>query len=169
MDDGLADGVIVLRPLGLEDADFHLAGEDEELVRWLNGGRGTVDSVRGYIARAMDSWAEGGPIFSFGIRIIDADQLVGTIDVQLRQPYLGERQANVAYGLYPLWRGRGFATRAVLLAVAFLERRYDMSEAVIRTDPDNEASAVVARRGARQPAPAGPETSRPTPHADATA
>lgn len=28
-------------------------------------------------------------------------------------------QANLAYGLYPDWRGRGFATHAVRIAVEF--------------------------------------------------
>ena len=32
----VSDGVIVLCPLRLEDAADHLAGEDAELVRWLN-------------------------------------------------------------------------------------------------------------------------------------
>jgi len=142
----LTDGVIVLRPLQLEDAQVHLAGEDEELVRWLNGGPGTLEGVRAYIGRTLDSWAADGPHFNFGIRLADTDQLVGTMDVQLAQPYLEKDQANLAYGLYPPWRRRGLATRAVLLAVGFLERRSDLTEAVIRTAPGNQRSAAVARR-----------------------
>ncbi|MBA3488084.1 MAG: GNAT family N-acetyltransferase [Longispora sp.] len=78
------------------------------------------------------------------------DVLVGTIDVQLRQPYLGERQANVAYGLYPAWRGRGLATRAVLLAVEFARQRIDVDEVVIRAESQNPSSIAVAQRAGFQ-------------------
>lgn len=37
----LSDGIVTLSPLCLDDAEAHLAGEDELLVRWLNGGPGT--------------------------------------------------------------------------------------------------------------------------------
>ncbi|MBA3489853.1 MAG: GNAT family N-acetyltransferase, partial [Longispora sp.] len=112
----LTDGVIALRPLGLDDIDAHFAREDEDLVRWLNGGRGTLETVRAHIVRTMEWWEAGGPIFGFGIRLAPDDTLVGTIDVQLHQPFLSERQANLAYGIYPAWRRQGIATRAVVLA-----------------------------------------------------
>ncbi len=141
----LTDGTIVLRPLGLDDIDAHFAGEDDDLVRWLNGGHGTVESVRAHIVRTMGWWEAGGPIFGFSIRIVPDHTLVGTIDVQLHQPFLSKRQANLAYGIYPAWRRQGIATRAVVLACEFLRRRSDVGEAVIRAEPDNPASAAVAR------------------------
>lgn len=59
-------------------------------------------------------------------------------------------QVNVAYGLYPSWRGRGLATRAVLLV-----SRYAASEggeeAVIQVEPENPGSAAVARRAGFTP------------------
>ena len=42
----LTDGMIFLRLLRLEDAADHLAGEDEEMARWLNGWRGTWTIAR---------------------------------------------------------------------------------------------------------------------------
>jgi hypothetical protein len=46
----LTDGVIFLRPLHPEDALDHLAGEDDEMAKWLSGGRSTLATVQGYIA-----------------------------------------------------------------------------------------------------------------------
>jgi RimJ/RimL family protein N-acetyltransferase len=57
-----------------------------------------------------------------------------------------DNRANLAFGLYPPWRGHGLATRAVLLAVCFLVRHPQIEEALIRVDPRNSASAAVARR-----------------------
>lgn len=142
----LSDGVIVLRPLQVVDAADHLAGEDAELVRWLNGGTGTTESVRNYVEHVQQMWANHGPIFTFAIRSALDDTLAGTIDVQLDQDAYRPNQANLAYGLYPAWRGRGFATRAVNLALDFLRPNAAVRSALIRVEPDNASSAAVATR-----------------------
>jgi len=142
----LTDGVITLRPLTALDAAAHLAGEDHELVIWLNGGLGTPETVRSHIERVGMMWSAGGPTFAFGIRSTTDDVLNGTIDIQLAQPYATEAQANLAFGLYPAWRGAGLATRAVLLAMRFLAERTSIDQALIRVDPANQASSSVARR-----------------------
>ncbi|HEY2723692.1 MAG TPA: GNAT family N-acetyltransferase, partial [Pseudonocardiaceae bacterium] len=61
-------------------------------------------------------------------------------------------QANIAYGLYPKWRGKGLATRAVQLAVTFLRRNTDVEEVLILTSTRNPASAAVAARAGFRPA-----------------
>lgn len=142
----ISDGVIVLRPLNTEDAADHLAGEDAELVRWLNGGPGTTETVRRYIEHVEQMWQDGGPVFTFAVRLLAGDTLVGTIDVQLHQDAYRPDQANLAYGLYPAWRGHGFATRAVRLALEFLRPAASVHSALIRADPGNVSSAAVAVR-----------------------
>lgn len=142
----LNDGVVTLRPLQLDDAADHLAGEDAELVRWLSGGPGTEDTVRACVERAQQMWANHGPIFTFAIRSSACDSLAGTIDVQLGQPAYRPGQANLAYGLYPKWRGRGLATRAVNLALEFLRSQAGVNSALIRVEPGNASSVFVAMR-----------------------
>ncbi|WP_433518698.1 GNAT family N-acetyltransferase [Nonomuraea sp. CA-143628] len=139
----LSDGTVTLSPLCLDDVDAHLAGEDDQLVRWLNGGPGTRATVEAHIRRCLERWAAGGPVHTFGIRTEGA--LAGTIDVRFDQPYLAPGQVNLAYGLYPAWRGRGIATRAVRLACLHAAAA-GATQAVIRVDPENTASAAVAGR-----------------------
>jgi len=50
----LTDGVIFLRPLHLGDAVDHLAGEDEEMAKWLSGGRSTLAGVQSYITSSEE-------------------------------------------------------------------------------------------------------------------
>ena len=142
----LTDGVILLRPLDLSDVATHLAGEDEELVRWLNGGPGTQVTVEAHIRACMAAWRAGGPTFNFGIRAGVPERLIGTVDAHLELPGLDLGQANIAYGLYPEARGRGLASRAVTLLCAYLAAERGVRQAVIRTDPANTASAAVALR-----------------------
>lgn len=142
----LTDGVIVLRPLDVSDVAAHLAGEDEELVRWLNGGPGTQVTVEAHIRACMAAWRAGGPTFNFGIRAGVPERLIGTVDAHLELPGLEPGQANIAYGLCPEARGRGLASRAVILLCTFLANEGGAREAIIRTDPANTASAAVALR-----------------------
>lgn len=82
----LTDGVIVLHPLDVSDVAAHLAGEDEELVRWLNGGPGTQLTVEAHIRACMAAWRAGGPTFNFGIRAGVPERLIGTVDTHLELP-----------------------------------------------------------------------------------
>jgi RimJ/RimL family protein N-acetyltransferase len=141
----VSDGEVTLSPLTLSDVDDHLAGEDDALARWLNGGRGTHETVEAHLRRCTREWEADGPIRAFGIRIGALAMLAGTVEVQFDQPYLAADQVNISYGIYPAWRGRGLAARAVQLACQHAIAR-GASRAVIRTDARNPASAAVARR-----------------------
>lgn len=141
----LSDGVISLAPLRPEDAEAHLAGEDEPMVRWLSGGRSTRGDVDAYIRHCQEQWDTGGSLRAFGIRAGSAGTLAGTVDLRFEAEGLGAGQVNVAYGIYPAWRGRGLATRAVLLACGYAATAGGR-QAVIQVEPENCASVAVARR-----------------------
>ncbi|WP_205325114.1 GNAT family N-acetyltransferase [Glycomyces sp. YM15] len=145
MHEALTDGTVTLLPLGPDDFEAHLAGEDEEMVRWLSGDPATPQGLRDYLDACARWWRDGGPFHNFGIRAEPGLALAGTVDVQTGQYYLRKDQANLAYGLYPQWRGRGLATRAVRLACTYAAR-IGCTEAVIRCEPANTRSAAVAAR-----------------------
>ncbi|HEX4249125.1 MAG TPA: GNAT family N-acetyltransferase [Pseudonocardia sp.] len=142
--EGLSDGVVTLSPLELADVDDHLAGEDDELAYWLNGGRGTLATVEAHIHDCVAQWTTGGPVYALGIRT-GRGQLAGTVEVQFDRPYLAYDEVNLSYGVYPSWRRQGIATRAVLLACQFAAGMGAV-RAVIRADVLNLASAAVAVR-----------------------
>ncbi|MEV4800209.1 GNAT family N-acetyltransferase [Nonomuraea sp. NPDC049421] len=141
----LSDGVVTLSPLCLDDLDAHLAGEDEQLVRWLNGGPSNRADTEEYIRGCMELWATKGPHRAFGIHVAGHRDLVGTMDVRFGTEELPDDQVNLAYGLYPQWRGRGLATRAVHLACRFAASEGAI-RALIRAEPENAPSIAVARR-----------------------
>lgn len=144
--DNLVDDVVELNPLDLNDLEAHLAGEDEELVKWLNSGPGSVASVERYIASAMQQWQQGSPKLTFGIRLRHQRILIGTIDVDLEPNFLPPWQANLAYGIYPAWRRRGLATRSVRIACDYLRTLPHIDTAVIRAARANPVSIAVALR-----------------------
>ncbi|MFD1543879.1 GNAT family N-acetyltransferase [Nonomuraea guangzhouensis] len=144
-DSQLSDGVVTLSPLCLDDLDAHLAGEDDQLVWWLNGGPSTRAGTEAYIRKCMQQWSDDGPLRAFGIHVDTQAALVGTIDLRFGLEDLADGQVNIAYGLYPKWRGRGLATRAVHLVCQYAATQ-GVTQGVIRVEPENAASVAVAQR-----------------------
>lgn len=137
----------VLRPLRIDDAPAHLAGEDEELWRWLTDGHpGTPATVAAFIERNIASWRAGGPIRNFGVWDEATGELVGNVEANLAEDHCGPGEANVSYAIWPAHRRRGHATRAVELMCADLAEHTSADTVVLRIEPANTLSLAVARR-----------------------
>ncbi|MBI2637367.1 MAG: hypothetical protein HYW88_00565 [Candidatus Sungbacteria bacterium] len=67
----LTDGGITIKPFEFKDAEKHLAGDDEEQMKWFGGGKSTLESVHAWIKRNQESWGKMAMflILPFGIII----------------------------------------------------------------------------------------------------
>jgi len=147
----LDDGVVELRPLTVADAAEHLAGQDDELERWLGATPRTTQGTLNWLYRCQECWHLGGPVFAFGVRTVGADPLLGTVEMRLGGSGTEPGQADIRYGLFPQARGRGVAVRACRLGCAFaLEALttspWDVREVVAHIDPFNAGSLRVVHR-----------------------
>ena len=141
----LTDGVIQLRPLTQADAVAHLAGEDEEMAKWLSGGRSTAATVQTAIDKFEEQWRTGGPRRAFGVFDCSSDQLIGFVEANLE--VLGSpAEVNVSYGIFPPWRGRGLAGRAIDLVTEYLRSATEASGIVLQIAPENGRSIRVAEK-----------------------
>jgi len=141
----LTDGIIYLRPLITGDAADHLAGEDDELAKWLNGGRGTLASVEAFIRDSQENWRQGGPRRAFGVFDCGTDRLVGSMETNLTL-LPGPGQVNISYGIFRPWRRRGLALRAINLMDKYLRTETDARQMVLRIAPANTASLKLAEK-----------------------
>ncbi len=135
----LTDGVIFLRPLRSEDAVDHLAGEDDDMVKWLSGGRSTLATVQGYITSCEEHWRTNGPRRAFGVFDCATNRLIRSIEANLAYR-LAPGQVNVSYGVFPDWRGRGVARRALDLMSSYLRSSTEVRQMVVRIACENTAS-----------------------------
>jgi RimJ/RimL family protein N-acetyltransferase len=146
----LTDGVIQLRPLTQADAAAHLAGEDEEMAKWLNGGHSTPATVRTAIDNFAEQWRTGGPRRAFGVFACTNDQtindqLIGFAEANLE--LLGNpEEVNVSYGIFRPWRGRGLAGRAIDLIAEYLRSATDARAIILQISPENSSSIRVAEK-----------------------
>ncbi len=136
---------IDLRPLTRADAAVHCAGEDEQTVRWLTGGYGTVEGTADYFDWLASNAAAGQGKRGFGVWL--DGRLAGYVDCDPDiTDGLQAGDVNVSYAVHPWARGRGVAVEAVRLICAFIRANEIGMRAAIRVDPANEASARVARK-----------------------
>src|SRR5712691_5939353 len=109
----LTDSVVLLRPLLMSDAAEHLVGEDDEQRRWFESPRhGRLDDVIAFVQRSQASWRAGGPLRNFAICDAVTNALVGNVELRDR----GDGRANISYVVFPAFRRRGLAARAIRLA-----------------------------------------------------
>ncbi len=138
----ISDGVIGLRPIEIADAAAHLAAQDRESMR-RTPGPGTPNVVADF-ERCAAAWENDEPCKTFGVVDIAAHTLAGTLDLALDQEFLAKRQADITYGIYAPWRGRGITGRTIVLACRYLARHDLADEAVLRIDSGNRAAIVLA-------------------------
>jgi RimJ/RimL family protein N-acetyltransferase len=136
---------IELRPLIRADAAEHCAGEDEQTVRWLTGGWGTLERTAAYFDWLADNAAAGRGKRGFGVWL--DGRLAGYVDCD---PDAGDGleagDVNVSYAVHPWARGRGVAVEAVRLICEFVRANHIGTRAAIRVDPENNASVRVAHK-----------------------
>jgi RimJ/RimL family protein N-acetyltransferase len=141
----LTDGVIFLRPFTAEDAADHLAGEDEEMAKWVSGGRSTPATVEAFIRNSQENWRSGGPRRAFGVFDCVTNRLVGFIEVNLAR-LVEPGQVNVSYGVYRQWRRHALALRAIDLMDEYLRTATEARQIVLRIAPANTASLKLAEK-----------------------
>lgn len=138
--------MIFLRPHTPEDAADHLAGEDDDMAKWVSGGHSTPASVEAFIRNSQESWRSGGPRRAFGVFHCEHQQLIGFVEVNLAL-LAGPGQVNVSYGVFQKWRGQGVALRAINLIAQYLQSAKEARQIVLRISPENTASLRVAEKG----------------------
>ncbi len=139
---------VVLRCLQPDDLSDHIAGEDDDTVRWLTEGhRSEPGRTAAWIVENQREWATGGPRRHLGIRDVGTGVLVGGVEAHLEPPPRGTDHplhVNISYAVFPGWRGRGVAARAVELLCAWLPEAFGPCVAVLRITPANAPSLRVA-------------------------
>jgi RimJ/RimL family protein N-acetyltransferase len=145
----LTDGVIFLRPPHFVDAVDHLAGEDDEIARWLSEGRSTLATVEDYINSCEKHWRSNGPRRAFGIFHCSTNRLIGSIEANLAYQSI-PGQVNISYGVFLNWRGKGVAQRALDLVGSYLRRSTELRQMVVRIAPENAASLRVVEKAGFQ-------------------
>lgn len=137
----LTDGVIVLTPLSMADADEWLAGEDEEQIRWFEfPGPAQLTDVRRFISETIESWKTLSGHWYWGIRTVGDSPLIGGVDLR----DLGNYDVNLSYVIFPSFRNQGFARRASALALQYAREVLSARSVVIKILPGNQYSARLA-------------------------
>jgi len=145
----LSDGVVGVRVPILSDADdLAVYGSDEALLDgvWVSGGGVSWPDSRAWafdrVEDALAGWSPPGSLSGASLSVVLEGRLVGFLYLGSR----GDASVELSYGIAPPFRGRGIATRAVLLATKWLLGRDDCSRVELRISAHNVASLRVAEK-----------------------
>ncbi|HXV33512.1 MAG TPA: GNAT family protein [Gaiellaceae bacterium] len=133
----LEDDVIVLRPLEEDDAPALAAAirHDPDIDRWTSiPFPYTEELAREFIATTEES--------AFAVLDPASGELLGGIGVRMRSA----RKAEVGYWIKASARGRGIATRALVLVARFAFAELGAARVQLTAEPDNVASQRVAEK-----------------------
>jgi RimJ/RimL family protein N-acetyltransferase len=138
----LTDDVVRLRPFRDDDVPAIAAAcADPQITRFTVGVPHpyTQEDARAYVERAEREWShgQGRPL---AIADADTDELLGAIEVRL-----GE-EGSIGYWMAPAARGRGIATRALVLLSRWAVADGGVERLALTTHPENLASQRVAEK-----------------------
>jgi RimJ/RimL family protein N-acetyltransferase len=138
----LTDGEIILDSHTMPDAEAHLQGEDEEMLLRFGSSRcANLEQTRAAIRRWIDARAAGGPMFTYALRQ-PSRLLMGGCEIRRPSP----DRANVSYWVFPEFRKRGHATRALLLLCENAALIPEVRQLEAHIDADNIGSRRVAEK-----------------------
>jgi RimJ/RimL family protein N-acetyltransferase len=116
-----------------------------QIAKWLSGGRSTLPTVQGYITSCEEHWRTGGSLRAFGIFDCASNQLIGSIEANLAYRSV-PGEMNVSYGVFPDWRGKGIAGRALHLLSSYLRSSTEVRQMVVRITSENSPSLRVMEK-----------------------
>ena len=132
----LEDEMVLLRPYELGDVPAIVAAcQDPEIPRWTS-----VPSP--YTEADALEWLESDEEETFAIVDRSTGELLGSIGVR----YLGGGTGETGYWVKREARGRGVATRALVLLARWALTEKELARFQLRADVENEASQRVAER-----------------------
>jgi RimJ/RimL family protein N-acetyltransferase len=135
----LTDGIVTVRMRRDGDLPYiAAAADDPESAAWLDEFPNAAPSTPQQIA---DIWATGraAPLM---IAHADSGEPTGLISLQFR----ADGDTTVAYRVFPAWRGRGIAARALELVSDWAFDELHLSVLLLEIDERNTASLRVAAR-----------------------
>lgn len=121
---------------------------DERVVRSITGRPSSREEAWARLLRYAGLWA----VLGFGYWLVEdreSNAFVGEVGVadfkRDLEPPLGDA-LEAGWVIHPGAQGRGFATEAMLAALAWVDRHVDARRAVCMISPDNAASFGVAHK-----------------------
>lgn len=139
----LTDGVVLLDPFTDADVDSLWAGEDNHYARQsCRPGPFTRRDIANRISHWHKQWQTGGPGRAFAVREAGSRRLVGGCVLETRPDDSGI--AELSYWIFPPYRRRGYASRAVELVCRSAFDDLGVVRIELYIEPTNDASLRVA-------------------------
>jgi len=146
----LRDDLVVLRPLVISDLGSIVeALQDPGISRWIPDIPYPYTDAHGreFLSMAQKGWASGRSS-QFAITDAQSEQFLGTVGAGKDDS--DDASADIGYWIAAQHRGRGIATRALVLTARWCLSEWGLVRLQLNADVGNEASLRVATRAGFQ-------------------
>ncbi len=140
----LTDGELALRaPAPADVAEIARICADPAIQRWTRvPSPYTVDDARRFVLMSIGALAEGTGVHLLAVDADDRRHVLGSVGLSLEA---ADRTGELGYWVAPEARGRGVATRAGRLLVAWAFAELGVQSVALQAAVDNAGSNGVAR------------------------
>src|SRR5215216_252545 len=144
----ITDGIVVMRPFHLQDADETFAAVRESLADlkpWMSFAHDgySIQETKQFIRITRARWAEG-TLFAFVIIDAKSGSIIGGCSLSHIHPVY--HLCNLGYWVRTSRRGEGIAVRATRLAAGYAFEKLGLIRVEIIMAVDNTASRRVAEK-----------------------
>ncbi len=143
-----------IRPVKVEDKEsIFKYRSDSETNRFLNLIPESVEDVSDFISRTSNEINIPGTWFQFVIIEQDSDTLIGDIGIHFLDSHSENMQVEIGYTLDKNYRGKGYATEALMKIIDYLINDLNKHRIIASIDPKNSDSIrLIDRLGFRKEA-----------------
>jgi RimJ/RimL family protein N-acetyltransferase len=143
-----------IRPVNVEDnKSMFKYRSDPETNRYLSLNPETEADVSDFISRTSKEMNVPGTWFQFVLIDKESDLLIGDIGLHFLESDSDNKQIEIGYTLDKTFRGKGYATEALIVIIDYLVFNLNKHRIIASIDPTNSASIkLIERLGFRKEA-----------------
>lgn len=139
------NGRLYLRPIGIDDSNavfnYRSDSDANKYQGWIPK---TIADVKEFIGKISPSINIPGTWFQFVILLNESNTLIGDIGIHFSE--IDNSQVEIGFTLDKSFQGKGYATEALELVIAFIFNGLKKNKIIVSVDPRNLKSIDLVEK-----------------------
>lgn len=136
---------LIIRDFTLKDAPFYFElFNDPDWIRFISDKNlKSVDETEAYLQKMQIENSKLGGLGFFTVILKETNKAIGTSTALQREQV---NFVDIGYGFLPRYRGKGFATEATKLIIAYVRKKFQQEKVLAFTMPENVNSQKLLKK-----------------------
>ncbi|KGL58918.1 GNAT family N-acetyltransferase [Polaribacter sp. Hel1_85] len=136
---------LIIRDFTLKDASFYFElFNDPDWKKFISDKNlKSVDETEAYLRKMQIENSKLGGLGFFTVILKETNKAIGTSTALQREKL---KFIDIGYGFLPRYRGKGFATEATKLIIAYVRKKFQQEKVLAFTMPENVNSQKLLKK-----------------------